>query len=248
MKSIKNKILKDNEVESKNDTLYEIGKKIPYTGRVTSEYIDGSLWYELSYKNGHLHGKYRLYYENSNIEMEGNFKDDNQHGVWKYYHKTGKLHKCEKFIEGIRSGAVLEYYPEGTIQKSTKYKNDDTIGKEITYFPNGKIQEVIKHIGKSINRIQYSENGDILSKVTVKDGVYHGHYIQYHINQQIKVKGYFKEGNKIGVWYYYYSNGKIRFIEKYNYKKGSCKIIEYDKDGKIIDNLQYEIEKINYYK
>lgn len=63
-----------------------------------------------------------------------------------------------------------------------------------THHPNGKIKEV------------FSELKDKRSSVK------HGDYFGYHQNGQLVQKGKYDHGVKVGLWWEYFSNGKVKEI------------------------------------
>ena len=54
------------------------------------------------------------------------------------------------------------------------------------------------------------------SEVGLKNGKRHGHYFEYFVTGELKVKGKYRNGKKEGVWRYYDENGQLVRKEKYN--------------------------------
>ena len=65
-----------------------------------------------------------------------------------------------------------------------------------------------------------SFSGKVEGKVqgTLKDGVWHGKYIEYWDNGQLEEKGTYKDGKQEGLWKKYRKNGQLWW--KRNYKDG----------------------------
>ena len=95
------KVLEINQIEVKNDLIYEKKSIRPFIGKVISKYDNGSLFSEYNYINGRLNGFFKEYYENGQLEREENYKNGNRDGLLKEYSETGEL-KAEKHFKPIK--------------------------------------------------------------------------------------------------------------------------------------------------
>ena len=48
----------------------------------------------------------------------------------------------------------------------------------------------------------------VMIKAALKKGIFHGKYVEYHSNLELKTKGQYKRGKKTGKWLYYNTEGK----------------------------------------
>lgn len=59
--------------------------------KYTSNFKNGKLKKEISFKNGLKHGTYKEYYENGELKIYGRYRKGKQVGLWKAYNKEGKI-------------------------------------------------------------------------------------------------------------------------------------------------------------
>ena len=116
------KVLEINQIEVKNDLIYEKKSIRPFTGKVISKYDNGSLFSEYNYINGRLNGFFKEYYENGQLLSEGNYKDDELEGILKYYYENGQLEREENYKNGNRDGLLKEYSETGELKAEKHFK------------------------------------------------------------------------------------------------------------------------------
>jgi len=168
--------------------------------------------------------------ENYNIQGE---KD----GTWIYYdweRKDPLLIKIN-YKNGKKDGKY-NTYNLCDMEKTQEgyYKDGESIGKWTKYFcceDSNKISLEINYIDST--RISYFRNG----KKHVEQGILigkEGKFIGYHKNSgKIRVKGYYKDGEKIGKWNWYYEDGEIKEEQNYINGKKDGKWTYYNEDGSI---------------
>lgn len=69
-------------------------------GKFKDYYIDGSIAMEGSMTNDQLNGICTFYYPNGNIRETGNYSENLRTGVWKFYYYNGELRLVLNFIDG----------------------------------------------------------------------------------------------------------------------------------------------------
>jgi len=131
---------------------------------------------------------YTIFYDqNKNVVSEGKEVNKVREGQWKYYHKASKvIMTLENYKDGKLDGVRTVYYPSGKIVDETIYKN-------------GLKEGVYK---------KYSEQGIVLENSFFKNNEYEGEAIYKDSNDQVIVKGKFKNGKKVGKWQFFV-NGKL---------------------------------------
>ena len=72
--------------------------------------------------------------------------------------------------------------------------------------------------GKTETKIEYWDNGNVLSQVHYLDGIRDGSCRYYYKNGTLMSEGFYKNGKMIGIWMSYHENGQIEKEE--NYKDG----------------------------
>tara|TARA_B100000965_G_C19323638_1_gene639804 strand:+ start:83 stop:502 length:420 start_codon:yes stop_codon:yes gene_type:complete len=88
-------------------------------------------------------------------------------------------------------------------------------------------------------KIEYWENGNILSQVHYKDGVRDGSCKYYFKNGVMMAEGFYLNGKMSGYWHSFYENGQLKEKGKYDhrntgvYSQRTGKWIEYTLEGKV---------------
>ena len=92
------------------------GTKIIYYEPVNGQYLVARYY---SYREGLLHGEFKTYHPNTNLESEGSYDNDKLNGTVKRYHSNGKLMQIERYNYGVKHGYWIFYDEEG---KQVGYK------------------------------------------------------------------------------------------------------------------------------
>ena len=90
--------------------------------------------------NTEKNGKYKEYYENGNLKIEGQYQNGNMKGIWKEYHKNEKLKKEVNYKEGKLEGPAKEYSRKGDrVLIEENYKAGKLDGATKEYDTNGSL-------------------------------------------------------------------------------------------------------------
>ena len=84
-------------------------------------YENGKLKFEQNLKD--RKGKYRGYYPNGQLEVEGEVFQGDEIGLWKYYNENGNLSSEGMYKEGKKVGEWKFYKTDGSLLKTINYKN-----------------------------------------------------------------------------------------------------------------------------
>ena len=98
--------------------------------------------------------------------------------------------------------------------------------------------------GQSEVKVEYWDNGNVLSQVHYKDGVREGSCRYYHKNGVMMSEGFYFKGKMSGDWGNYYNNGQIESHGTYKYTESG---VYSQKDGvwkHYYDNGQLQRESI----
>ncbi|MBK7029613.1 MAG: toxin-antitoxin system YwqK family antitoxin [Bacteroidales bacterium] len=108
-------------------------------------------------RNGWKQGRWKFFYENGLVKLDGVYKDDKKNGYFKEYDEKGLLLTVKKFINDNEEKEA----PELT---SLAVKTD--------YYPSGKIKTVASYNGEIPEgvRREYSEEGKITSAYIFRKG------------------------------------------------------------------------------
>ena len=128
------------------------------------------------------------------------------------------------------SGITIEKYKSGKIKKKTIFKNGKPDGLVTEYYeyPH-KIKS--KYLMKSYSVIGvktiWYKNGFIKESKTIKNGLYDGKYCAFYENGHKKIKGFYINNKKNGVWKEWNINEILASEISYKNNKKHGKIIEY---------------------
>jgi antitoxin component YwqK of YwqJK toxin-antitoxin module len=107
----------------------------------------------------------------------------------------------------------------------------------------------------TVVKIEYWDNGEILSQVHYKDGVRDGSCRYYFKNGVMMAEGFYLKGKMSGYWHSFYENGQLKEKGKYDhrnngvYSQRTGKWISYTSDGKVFSEstIILGIENIKFY-
>ncbi len=130
---------------------YTNGKKqfeVPYIdgfpeGRYREWYDNGNLKLEGTYNAGGIeNGKFTRWFKNSKIAMEGYFLNGSFDSVWTFYSIRGYLLKKAIYKDGVKEG-IWEYWTRGILYEIEEYKNDILIRRQkiADYEPIEEVEE-----------------------------------------------------------------------------------------------------------
>ena len=107
----------------------------------------------------------------------------------------------------------------------------------------------------TVVKIEYWDNGEILSQVHYKDGVRDGSCRYYFKNGVMMAEGFYLKGKMSGYWHSFYENGQLKEKGKYDHRNNGVygqrtgKWISYTSDGKVFSEstIILGIENIKFY-
>ncbi|MBE0662512.1 MAG: toxin-antitoxin system YwqK family antitoxin [Bacteroidales bacterium] len=213
--------------------------------------------------NGLKQGRWKYFYDDGALQMEGTFRNGKRDGFFKTYDRNGNLLDLKKFVndeeiidapEIFRLEVVTEYYETGVISRVTTYRNNLPEGVSREYAEDGSISEAIVYaagnvIGKGIIDEEGNKEGDwedyyidgsLRAQGTYKNNKKTGEWIYYHENGTLEQKGtYDDEGKPVGEWVWYYDNGNLWREELFINGLQDGLVTEFDPFGKIISEGEY---------
>jgi len=190
---------------------------------------DGTVITYMEYKRGFLvsrerinrkdskglkQGRWKYFYDNNNVKLEGVFKDDKKNGYFKDYDENGSLLSVKKFVNDVEQVEVQEL-------TSLKLKTD--------YYPNGKVKTVGSYNGNIPEgvRREYNEVGKITAGyiftkgaltgegIVDEEGIKEGDWREFYTDGTLRSVGSYSKGKPVGSWKYYFENGKLESEGKY---------------------------------
>jgi len=169
-------------------------------------------------RNGLKQGRWKFFYPNGLVQLDGVYKDDKKHGYFKEYDEKGQLLSVKKYYNDVEEKEAPElvslsiktdYYPSGKVKTVASYNGETPDGVRREYAEDGKITAgYIFHKGNLTGEGIVNEEGD-------KEGPWK----EYYEDGTLRSTGVYDKGVKVGEWKFYYSNGKLEQKGKFN-KKG----------------------------
>jgi antitoxin component YwqK of YwqJK toxin-antitoxin module len=175
-----------------------------------------------NYVNNIQDGYWEDYWSNGGLYYKGSFKNGRVDGPWEYYNRNGNMSSKYNYSNGKKNGVNIDYDENGEILLKGIYKNDQLIEElPITESeePKKKIFIPRKLTGEGSRWEQWNKEQPIIDGVQInqydsegnKDGIWE----YYYSNGQLRFKNSFKDGEKDGIWEYYWGNGELHSKELY---------------------------------
>lgn len=160
-------------------------------------------------------GKWKYFYDDWQLKLEGEYKNDLKHGYFKEYDRDGSLISTAKYLDGILQEDVAElakldikreYYPNGNVKIVASYKDEVPEGIRREYSEEGVV--TAGYIFK---------NGDIIGEGIINDeGIKDGPWQEFFTNGVLKSEGVYDKGKRTGLWKFYHPNGQLEQTGFYN--------------------------------
>ena len=208
------------------------------------------------------HGKWKWFYDDGKLQMEGNYTHGLKNGYFKEYDRDGNLISVVKYVNGEKEEKTEEltkldiktdYWPNGKPKIVATYKNGVPEGVRREYnkkgeveksyiFKNGRIiaEGILKDNGKKEGLWkEYYDDGSLKSEGNYKNDWKTGKWKYYYPNGQLEETGEYINGKPEGEWTWYFPSGKL--LRKMNYYQGlpDGEITEYDEDGNVVLKGEY---------
>lgn len=187
-------------------------------GREEEFFENGFLKKSLNYYWDYKHGEYVEFHSDNSCKLKGNYEYNNKTGRWRKFYEGNLKDLLTANCGVIKSGMIDEdsIYDKGKI---TTYLYDESgevekqVFNECSYAPLSQ---------KEFKRLQIL---DIVNR--------NGIYKEFYLNGNIKLKGEYKSGIKIGEWVRYNEDGTID--EKVTYKGHEAHFQLFDEKGTLSD-------------
>ncbi len=141
----------------------------------TEYYKNGKPRSMFTYKNNHIDGAAKIFYETGGLAEEGFWRTNRWIGEYHYYKPSGTLAYEWYFDEnGRRTGEQKYYYDNGKLRLSGIWDDGKEVGRITEYYENGKVRLESDWInGKSDGVMrEYAENGNLKAEYVFHDGIY----------------------------------------------------------------------------
>lgn len=129
----------ENEITLKDGLIFKQGDAKPLTGTIRDT-IDGKI-IEYDVVDGKKYGKFKTFFENGQLEMEGQIKDDLNEGKWIYYYRSGNIESEGMFKDDLPDGTWKWFYENGKIKEEGTFIKGMREGRWVIYDIDGKISQ-----------------------------------------------------------------------------------------------------------
>ena len=184
---------------------------------------NGQLREKGNYLNGKREGPFEIYDENGQLMTKENYLEGERDGPLEYFQVNGQLGEKGNYLNGKEEGLWEYYYPNGQLYKKGNYLNGQKDGKW-EYFDEEKVSErtLFYKNGEIFNGLWKSSDDDPFEFPKVKgyfiNGKREGLWESFHLFGQLHEKGNYLNGEKEGIWKSY--NDKGQLVQKINYYNG----------------------------
>ncbi len=204
--ALRSKLVFKNDMPVKLEVFDQNGKNI-----YSANEVDGEL-------------KYRTYYPDGILEMEGLLKENKRHGKWSIYYPLGNIAQELQYNQGDQTGLQKKYHENGNLKEEYYCDSNKINGPYREYFSSGKL----KTSGAFRN-----DNQD-------------GPWITYYSNDSVMMKYYYADNLMAGRKLSYTPDGKLDSEEIYNEQGESVRGMIYDESGKVAQDLNYEYDSVQF--
>lgn len=206
-------------------------------------YENGNLQAKAAYDHGIENGDWEWYHEEGQLMRKATFKQGHLNGIWLNYYENGVLSDSTNYTIGRLNGESISYYENGQISQHGNYIRDRQDGHWKIYYDNGQLSAEGEYTtaepvglwkywsqeGKPLQELEYDNSPQLKiinswdqnSEFIIKNGF--GDYESHYENGTILETGQVKDGNRVGTWKIFYSNGKLK--EESTYEEGIRKVI-----------------------
>ena len=183
-----------------------------------------------TYRNGKKQGNFRVYdeegkesggllFDNDILVGEGMIDSLGRRvGDWKLFYPDGKLRAQGKYVVGLREGNWTYFFTNGKTEQTGAYKMDWPHGNWKWFYANGQLhrEETYRNGKEDGSSVEYDTLGVIRNEGEFTAGARNGKW-KLTVNDHTE-EGQYLDGERDGLWVWYYGNGKRMF--EGNYQSG----------------------------
>jgi len=206
-------------------------------------YSNGQLIEKISYKKGLKDGKFTGYYPSGKVEYVKRYEENKPMGKWKFVREDGTTKKIEVYETGKRNDEWITYEKNGDVYY--QFWDMDSLVSEYAdlHYPNGQLIEKISYKdGRKNGKFTgYYENGQKKHIRTYKDDKLEGKFADYTESGQILRKQGYVNDLLDGPSKEWYLNGEVKVKTAYKQGKLDGGFMSYDSLGRKVTKGEYEM-------
>jgi len=206
-------------------------------------YSNGQLIEKISYKKGLKDGKFTGYYPSGKVEYVKRYEENKPMGKWKFVREDGTTKKIEVYETGKKNDEWITYEKNGDVYY--QFWDLDSLVSEYAdlHYPNGQLIEKISYKdGRKNGKFTgYYENGQTKHIRTYKDDKLEGKFADYTESGQILRKQNYVNDLLDGSSKEWYLNGEVKVKTSYKVGKLDGGFMSYDSLGRKVTKGEYEM-------
>ncbi len=184
-------------------------------------YDDGTVMYEIEFKDNHPSGIFRRYYPNGKLMVDMKFEPTGHRAGAIFYDRDGNKLAMGYYYDQKRDSLWQFYINDSIVIKEQYYKKGVKDGPErvysLTSYPNLALERYWKNGKPDSLYIEYYDNGQPKRMMIYKNGKLNGTYQLFYYNGREKIRGQYKDDFMEGVWTFTNPDGSKQTIK---YHKG----------------------------
>lgn len=104
----------------------------------TIPFDDGSVFEQSHWAGGLLHGEFRQFHPNAQLERAGQYSEGLPDGEWLSWYENGQQETREEYVKGVRTGLWTEWYASGDKRAEGHWVDGDRDGLWEHWSPDGE--------------------------------------------------------------------------------------------------------------
>lgn len=212
---------------------------------VYKEYApEGYLLATETWSEGAKYGYYEYHYPNGAIESKGNFENNMLNGVIEGFYQSGVKKYAKTYMRNVAHGPCTLWFNNGSVEQEINYINGLPDGRVRAYYIDSSLRYE-KHFKMGVpNGLSYEfhRTGCPAEEAYYINGKLDSVYRAWNeVNCKLLKEGYYKDGQKHGVFVEYDKVGDTLTVLEYAYNKPSGVYRAYYKE-KVWDKIQLEAD------
>ena len=182
------------ELKAKGDLFYRKGESEPFTGMAEAENKKRKT--EAEFWQGRMHGRYRSWFSNGQLESESYFEEGVREGIDRRWNPQGQILQETRFQKGLMDGARTEWYANGKVERKTNWQKGKRQGEIETWFEDGTKKGAgnFKDGERDGTFVVWWENGNKRQETNYKMGVSEGWSLEWGRDGKETKKAFFVKG------------------------------------------------------
>jgi antitoxin component YwqK of YwqJK toxin-antitoxin module len=231
----------------------------------------GKLLAQIPYFHGEMEGVSLYYHPNGRVWKQIPYSQNKEEGLFEIFRDDGELLQNFNYKQGLKEGPSIRYWREGCLAAEELYRQD-TLQEGLYYSPEGTLIASI-HCGSGLRALfgknaicelqeyrhgiqegevqVFGDNGVLLRKYALKNGLKEGEEVEYYPLQSDKenvpiphISITWREGSMQGIVKTWYASGVQENQREMSDNKKNGILTAWFEDGSVMLIEQYEHDKL----